>query len=178
VLERAPKEERGGNTRFSNGAIRAVSEPGARGLRDAPTKRLRNWWLIRARTRSKGFAVSALSLMIREQIPGTKAQLLAIFSLIEGEDGIRGVRVARGRRRVEITGDAVLLAAGGFEANPRWRAAFLGPGWDLAEVRGSRFNAGDGLRMALDAERCPTVTGLAAIRLIGTWTRPIRTISL
>ena len=32
VLERAPKEERGGNTRFSNGAIRAVSEPGTRGL--------------------------------------------------------------------------------------------------------------------------------------------------
>ena len=32
VLERAPKEERGGNTRFSNGAIRAVSEPGTHGL--------------------------------------------------------------------------------------------------------------------------------------------------
>jgi NADPH-dependent 2,4-dienoyl-CoA reductase/sulfur reductase-like enzyme len=28
VLERAPKEERGGNTRFSNGAIRAIAEPG------------------------------------------------------------------------------------------------------------------------------------------------------
>jgi tricarballylate dehydrogenase len=76
-------------------------------------------------------------------------------SLIEGDDGIRGVRVARGRHRVEITGDAVLLAAGGFEANPQWRAAYLGPGWDLAKVRGSRFNTGDGLRMALDAGAMP-----------------------
>ena len=32
---------------------------------------------------------------------------------------------------------------------PEWRTKYLGPGWDLAKVRGSRFNTGDGLAMAL-----------------------------
>lgn len=47
--------------------------------------------------------------------------------------------------------DAVVLASGGFESSPTWRARYLGPGWDLARVRGTRFNTGDGIRMALDA---------------------------
>jgi tricarballylate dehydrogenase len=46
--------------------------------------------------------------------------------------------------------DGVILASGGFEANAAWRTKYLGPGWDLAKVRGSRFNTGDGIRMALD----------------------------
>jgi tricarballylate dehydrogenase len=50
---------------------------------------------------------------------------------------------------------AVVLAAGGFEANAEWRTRYLGPGWDLARVRGSRFNVGDGLRMALDIGAMP-----------------------
>ena len=41
-----------------------------------------------------------------------------------------------------------MLACGGFEANPEWRTRYLGPGWDLAKVRGTRFNTGDGIRMA------------------------------
>jgi tricarballylate dehydrogenase len=42
-----------------------------------------------------------------------------------------------------------VLASGGFEANGEWRARYLGPGWDLAKVRGSRFNTGAGIAMAL-----------------------------
>lgn len=49
-----------------------------------------------------------------------------------------------------IRGDAVVLACGGFESNPAWRTRYLGPGWDLAKVRGTRFNTGDGIRMAVD----------------------------
>jgi tricarballylate dehydrogenase len=44
----------------------------------------------------------------------------------------------------------VVLASGGFQANAAWRTRYLGPGWDLAKVRGTRFNTGDGIRMALD----------------------------
>jgi tricarballylate dehydrogenase len=54
-----------------------------------------------------------------------------------------------GRRTFEA--GAVVLAAGGFEANAEMRARYLGPDWDLVKVRGSRFNVGDGLKMALDA---------------------------
>lgn len=50
---------------------------------------------------------------------------------------------------------AVIIATGGFHANLEWRARYLGPGWDLAKVRGSRFNTGDGIAMALAAGALP-----------------------
>lgn len=48
-----------------------------------------------------------------------------------------------------ITANAVVLASGGFEANAQWRAQYLGKPWDHAKVRGTSYNQGDGLRMAL-----------------------------
>ncbi|KAF1813396.1 FAD/NAD(P)-binding domain-containing protein [Eremomyces bilateralis CBS 781.70] len=44
----------------------------------------------------------------------------------------------------------VVLAAGGFESSPQLRAQYLGPGWDLAYVRGTPHNTGDLLRLAID----------------------------
>jgi tricarballylate dehydrogenase len=58
------------------------------------------------------------------------------------------VRTAAGTETMEAR--AVVLAAGGFEANPEMRTRYLGPNWDLARVRGTPFNTGDGIRMALD----------------------------
>jgi tricarballylate dehydrogenase len=58
------------------------------------------------------------------------------------------VRLPDGDHDVEA--GAVVLACGGFEANPEWRTKYLGPGWELAKVRGTRYNTGDGLRMALE----------------------------
>jgi tricarballylate dehydrogenase len=77
------------------------------------------------------------------------------LSLIAGDEGVRGVRVKRDGVTREIPAHAVVLAAGGFQANTEWRTRYLGPGWDLAKVRGSRFNTGDGLRMALDIGAMP-----------------------
>ena len=71
-------------------------------------------------------------------------------SLIASDDGVTGVRVRQGGRTTDLPADAVVLAAGGFQANVEWRTRYLGPGWDVAKVRGTRFNTGDGLRMALD----------------------------
>jgi tricarballylate dehydrogenase len=76
-------------------------------------------------------------------------------SLIAGDEGVRGVRVKQGGRTREIAARAVVLAAGGFQANVEWRTRYLGPGWDLAKVRGSRFNTGDGLAMALQIGAMP-----------------------
>ncbi len=77
-------------------------------------------------------------------------------SLVTDDDGaVRGVRVRRAGRVVDVACDAVVLAAGGFEANAEWRTRYLGPGWDLAKVRGTRFNTGDGIAMALDIGAMP-----------------------
>jgi tricarballylate dehydrogenase len=63
---------------------------------------------------------------------------------------VNGVRVRSGGKLRDLTARAVVLACGGFEANAEWRTRYLGPGWELAKVRGTRFNTGDGLRMALE----------------------------
>ena len=65
------------------------------------------------------------------------------------DDGVQGVRVRHKGKTIEIKSRAVVLASGGFEANAEWRARYLGPTWDVAKVRGTRFNTGDGIRMAL-----------------------------
>ncbi|MCC7427942.1 MAG: FAD-dependent tricarballylate dehydrogenase TcuA [Alphaproteobacteria bacterium] len=76
--------------------------------------------------------------------------------LIADDAGVHGVIVNLAGRTTEIRAKAVVLAAGGFQANTEWRTRYLGPGWDLAKVRGTRFNTGDGLRMALDIGAQPT----------------------
>ncbi|KAJ5550472.1 hypothetical protein N7535_001587 [Penicillium sp. DV-2018c] len=48
-----------------------------------------------------------------------------------------------------ISASAVILAAGGFEANPQLRAQWLGPGWDAAYVRGTPYNTGEMLNIAV-----------------------------
>ncbi|KIW71150.1 precorrin 3B synthase CobZ [Phialophora macrospora] len=55
---------------------------------------------------------------------------------------------SNGKEAVVETG-AVILAAGGFESNPRMRSQYLGPGWDLAKVRGTPHNTGDVLETAI-----------------------------
>ena len=72
-------------------------------------------------------------------------------------DGIRvsGVRVRQGDEITEISAKSVVLAAGGFQANAEMRTRYLGPGWELAKIRGTRFNTGDGINMALEAGAMP-----------------------
>lgn len=80
-----------------------------------------------------------------------------VVSLIEKNGHIQGVSLApfglHGRQ--DVLGRSTVLASGGFEANAEWRARYLGPGWDLARVRGSRFGNGDGIRMALELGAAP-----------------------
>jgi tricarballylate dehydrogenase len=61
-----------------------------------------------------------------------------------------GVRAKTKAGYEEIPAKAVVLACGGFEANAEMRARYLGPGWDLVKVRGTQYNTGDGIQMALD----------------------------
>ena len=75
--------------------------------------------------------------------------------LIQDGDRVIGVSASAGGKAVEFMAKAVVLACGGFEANPEMRARYLGPGWELAKVRGTRFNQGDGLKMALEIGAAP-----------------------
>ena len=68
---------------------------------------------------------------------------------------VEGIRARDHGEVRELRARSVVLACGGFEANPEWRTRYLGPGWDLAKVRGSRYNTGDGIRMALEIGAAP-----------------------
>jgi len=70
-------------------------------------------------------------------------------------DRVSGVRVRTPEGEKVIHATCVVLACGGFEANPEMRAKYLGPNWDVVKVRGSEFNTGDGIQMALDVGAQP-----------------------
>lgn len=76
--------------------------------------------------------------------------------LLMAEDGsISGLRVEAGGVTEEIESGAVVLASGGFEASAEMRVQYLGPGWELARVRGTEFNTGEGIRVALEVGAAP-----------------------
>ena len=72
------------------------------------------------------------------------------IALLYDDEKVFGIKVKSQGKTRELLAKAVVLAAGGFESNAEWRTRYLGPGWELAKVRGMRFNTGDGIRMALE----------------------------
>ena len=71
-------------------------------------------------------------------------------ALLRGDARVEGVRVRHRFRQYDLRAGAVVLACGGFESNAEMRARYLGPNWDLAKVRGTKYNTGIGHRMAID----------------------------
>jgi len=75
--------------------------------------------------------------------------------ILQDERGrVVGVKVRDNNGTREVRCGALVLASGGFQANPEMRTAYLGPVWSMVKVRGTRFNRGEMHReaMALGAE--------------------------
>lgn len=70
--------------------------------------------------------------------------------LIHNDEGVHGVKIKHNGVTMEVHAKSVILASGGFHANAEMRTRYLGPKWDLAHARGSRFNTGEGIKMAMD----------------------------
>ncbi len=70
--------------------------------------------------------------------------------IIDQKGRIVGVTVKGTAGYRDISCGSVVLGSGGFQANQEWRTRYLGPGWELAKVRGTRFDTGDGIKMALE----------------------------
>jgi tricarballylate dehydrogenase len=225
VLERAPEEEAGGNSRFTAGAMRCVydgvedlkalmpdltaqeiaqtdfgtytedqffddmyrvteyrTDPEltevlvrksretlrwmrAKGVRFAPIwgrqafkvdGKFKFWGGLTIESHGGGPGlVSALTTAAQKNGITLRYDARAV-ALITDDDGVQGIRVRHGGRTGSVMTKNVVLAAGGFQANAEWRTRYMGPGWELAKVRGTRFNTGDGIRMALEANAMPT----------------------
>jgi tricarballylate dehydrogenase len=80
----------------------------------------------------------------------------AVTELLIGDDGkISGVKYRDDDGVTTINGRAVVLGAGGFEANVQMRTQHIGSLVGAAKVRGTPHNQGDGLRMAMDIGAMP-----------------------
>ena len=225
VLERAPEEEAGGNSRFTAGAMRCVydgvddlkalmpdlteqeiaqtdfgtytedqffddmyrvteyrTDPElsevlvrksretlrwmrAKGVRFAPIwgrqafkvdGRFKFWGGLTIESHGGGPGLVAALTTAAQKNGITLSYDSRAIGLITDDDGVQGIRVRQGGRTGSVTTKNVVLAAGGFQANAEWRTRYMGPGWELAKVRGTRFNTGDGIRMALEANAMPT----------------------
>ncbi len=82
-------------------------------------------------------------------------ETLATALLTDDDGKVIGVKAKHKGRNVEIRAKAVVLACGGFESNAEMRTRYLGPNWDLAKVRGTRYNTGLGVKMALAVGALP-----------------------
>jgi tricarballylate dehydrogenase len=224
VLERAPIEERGGNSRFSNGAMRAVyggvedidrlvdglseaeraradfgaysreeylddmarvtqyrTDPDLAEILVERSAETMNWLHAQGvkflplyewhpampdgrikfsggsalETQGAGEGLSQSLFTAAERVGVRTLYSTRAVALRQDSEGIIGVTAREGRRQFDIDARRVVLACGGFEANTEWRTRYLGASWELAKVRGSRFNTGDGLRMAIEIGAAP-----------------------
>ena len=73
----------------------------------------------------------------------------AMKRLLTSESGgVVGVEIEDRDGSHLLGAGSVVLACGGFEANADMRRRHIGAGWELARVRGSAHNTGDGIRAA------------------------------
>jgi tricarballylate dehydrogenase len=76
----------------------------------------------------------------------------AARSLVMNAEGkVCGVQAKDAEGFLEIHAKNVIMSCGGFQANPAWRRRYLGENWDLVKLRGTRYDTGDGIEMALHA---------------------------
>jgi tricarballylate dehydrogenase len=63
---------------------------------------------------------------------------------------VTGVETASGDGRLYFDCDAIILACGAYESSSEKRVRYYGSGFDEMKVRGSGYNTGDALEMALE----------------------------
>ncbi|MBI3824769.1 MAG: FAD-dependent tricarballylate dehydrogenase TcuA [Candidatus Rokubacteria bacterium] len=110
--------------------------------------------VIRARGEGVGLSRAWFEIAERRGVE-IRYETWAVDLVQDRRGRVTGV-VARSPGGLEaIAARAVVLGCGGFESNPEWRARYLGRPWDSAKVRGTRYNTGDGLRMAMAVGALP-----------------------
>jgi tricarballylate dehydrogenase len=71
------------------------------------------------------------------------------IELVTDNDNITGIKIEQIEKLTIINTSSVILACGSFEANKKMRSEHLGEEWESAIVRGTEYNTGDGITMAL-----------------------------
>lgn len=101
------------------------------------------WGGLTLAARNEGVGLFDQELAAFERLGGTLRMNAGVTGLI-GDSRVTGVQIGD----ETLHADAVILASGGFEADPDLLKTHIGPNWDKAKVRGTPHNTGDGIRMA------------------------------
>ncbi|MCA9821356.1 MAG: FAD-dependent oxidoreductase, partial [Dehalococcoidia bacterium] len=199
LVEKAPRPERGGNTRFADAQMRFPHEKDEFSVRDytaddmfrdlmrissgranedlirtlCDNARQTADWLTdfgleweagyphtagyRRSPKSGGQGLVDLLFRRLEGFGVTCTYETAAQDLLVDPDGsVRGIRARGPEGLVDLVGrGGVVLACGGFQANVEMRVRYLGRFADSLILRGSRYNTGDGLNMAIVAGAAP-----------------------
>ena len=94
--------------------------------------------------------ISALYPNLAKNKVPVRFETKALHLDLDKKGNVIGV-VVRDRTGTCTLQGPVILATGNFQANTEMRTRYLGKGADALIVRGSRFNTGDGINMALQA---------------------------
>jgi len=89
-------------------------------------------------------------------------ETMAIKLLVDSSGRVSGIVIKTADGPKEISArKGVILASGGFQASPEMRGKYLGSGWDIMKVRGTKWDTGECLNMALalGAKTCGEWTG-------------------
>ena len=193
LLEKAPKAERGGNTRFSDAQICFPHKADVYCRKDYTEAQFRNDLMRLSRDRANPELVDVLVTRAADTVAwltdlGVAWELGFPFSAgyrrrpVEGGEGlvetlfeavherglqvyyetavrqvltnskgcVCGVQALAPNGFVAFRSQATVLATGGFQANVEMRTRYLGRRADALILRGSRYDTGEGLMMALD----------------------------
>ena len=91
-----------------------------------------------------------------DRVGGTVMYDTQAVDLLQDDQGrVIGVRALGLNGFMNIYAGAVIMAAGSFESNAEMRARYLGPLWDTVKLRGTPFNTGEGLQMAMNIGALP-----------------------
>lgn len=192
LIDKAPETSRGGNTRFSGGALRCpTAETPADALVDELDRMTKGRasrslarvlygrgeedvrWLIGLgaplaspsverpdlrggkmsyHVRGNGYGlIESLYPLLAERGVTCKFETKAVDFLTDRAGRVIGVRAKTRSGYVDLLARAVVLATGGFQANTEMRVRYLGREASSLIVRGSKYNTGDGIRMAMAA---------------------------
>lgn len=125
-----------------NRAVGAVTIAGA------ATVKLPSGGALRAK--GEGVVLSSTLFRLAEEADISilyETQAQRILTAVDGR--VTGIEVRGPEGTRVLNCRALVLASGGFQANPEMRTAYLGPNWSLVKVRGTRFNTGEMIRAVL-----------------------------
>ncbi len=109
------------------------------------------WGGLPVKTKNKGIGLMTSLFKRIEELDIEIWYNSAAKELMKAEDRVTGVVVEKEDQSLEIYASSVVLACGSFEADKQMRSEQIGDEWEAAIVRGTEYNTGDGLSMALDA---------------------------